>query len=275
MLVIADSINRDNMQLYGYGRATTPRLLDMQRRHPEEMLVLRHAWSADASTLPSLNNLFGFGEPDAAQAQHLIAMARTAGYKVWWMSNHDDIAVEQQHARLANVVDMVNRTSAAPAPRWTANCWTAFRKRWQTPPSASSSSCTCWGPPALPPALPKGENPSTMKWTAWRRKWSPSSDQPWCAAIGKEYDGAAVPRLRGGGIPARDAAGRKGAERRAWVYPVGPWPEVGHGENRAGHSPGTERATAFPPSSGPTTAARPRLPMWRSAPSAPTGRGGR
>ena len=33
--------------------------------------------------------------------------------------------------------------------------------------------------------FPKGENPSTMKWTASRRKWSPSSDRPWCAAIGK------------------------------------------------------------------------------------------
>ena len=135
--------------------ATTPRLLDMQRRHPEEMLVLRHAWSADASTLPSLNNLFGFGEPDAAQAQHLIAMARTAGYKVWWMSNHDDIAVEQQHARLANVVDMVNRTPAAPAPRWTANCWTAFRKRWQTRRAQVHHRAPAGRPPALPPALPQ------------------------------------------------------------------------------------------------------------------------
>ena len=38
------------------------------------------------------------------EPQHVLALARAAGYKVWWMSNHDDLVIEQQHARLADVV---------------------------------------------------------------------------------------------------------------------------------------------------------------------------
>ncbi|MFZ4286039.1 hypothetical protein [Variovorax sp. HJSM1_2] len=33
-----------------------------------------------------------------------------AGDKTWWISNHDDLAIEHQHGRMADVIDMVNRT---------------------------------------------------------------------------------------------------------------------------------------------------------------------
>lgn len=113
VLVITDSINRDNMALYGYGRPTTPRLLAHKAQAGEQMAVLQNAWSVDASTLPALRNMFHFGLPQGENNEnppHLLALARAAGYKVWWISNHDDLAIEQQHARFANVVDMVNRT---------------------------------------------------------------------------------------------------------------------------------------------------------------------
>ncbi|AMM24366.1 sulfatase-like hydrolase/transferase [Variovorax sp. PAMC 28711] len=110
VLVITYSINRDNMALYGYRRATTPRLLSHKAQLEDQMLVMRNAWSVDASTLPSLRNMFNFGLPQDQQPQHVLALARAAGYKIWWMSNHDDVAIEQQHARLADVVDIVNRT---------------------------------------------------------------------------------------------------------------------------------------------------------------------
>lgn len=109
VLVIADSINRDNMSIYGYKRATTPHLASQLRGLDGEMLMLRNAWSVDASTLPALGNIFGFGQPDAQDAQHLLAVARAAGYKVWWISNHDDLGIEQQHARVADIQDFANR----------------------------------------------------------------------------------------------------------------------------------------------------------------------
>jgi len=41
VLVLTDSINRDNMSLYGYARATTPRLLDQKAQLQDDLLVLR------------------------------------------------------------------------------------------------------------------------------------------------------------------------------------------------------------------------------------------
>jgi heptose-I-phosphate ethanolaminephosphotransferase len=35
-------------------------------------------------------------------------LAKEAGYKTWWISNHDDIAITQKHAAMADVVSMEN-----------------------------------------------------------------------------------------------------------------------------------------------------------------------
>ncbi len=114
VLVIGDSVNRDNMSLYGYARNTTPQLQAMQRDAGNQMLVLRNAWSVEASTIPALHRMFNFdasaGSSRPHPQQHLLAMAREAGYKIWWVSNHDDLAIEQQHAQLADQVQLINRT---------------------------------------------------------------------------------------------------------------------------------------------------------------------
>lgn len=113
VLVLTDSVNRDNMSLYGYARPTTPQLATLQREERERMLTLRHAWSVEPGTVASLSGLFSFGMRDADdpvdRTHHVLALARAAGYRVWWMSNHDDTAIEQQHARLADSLEMINR----------------------------------------------------------------------------------------------------------------------------------------------------------------------
>jgi heptose-I-phosphate ethanolaminephosphotransferase len=110
VLVIGESINRDNMSLYGYARATTPALDRLKQELGDSMLVFRNAWSVEASTLPSLNQMFtlDIGNDDG-EDPHILAVARAAGYRTWWISNHDDIAIDQLHARLADVVENVNR----------------------------------------------------------------------------------------------------------------------------------------------------------------------
>lgn len=111
VLVIGESVNRDNMSLYGYVRATTPELDRMQRDEGESMLVFRDAWSVEASTLPSLHRLFELDKDDhGGEDPHLLALARSAGYRVWWISNHDDVGIEQEHARLAQETVFVNRS---------------------------------------------------------------------------------------------------------------------------------------------------------------------
>jgi heptose-I-phosphate ethanolaminephosphotransferase len=111
VLVLGESINRDNMSLYGYSRATTPTLDRRKQELGDSMLVFRNAWSVEASTLPSLNQLFALDDRnDDGEDPHILALARAAGYRTWWISNHDDMAIDQLHARLADVVENVNRS---------------------------------------------------------------------------------------------------------------------------------------------------------------------
>ncbi len=108
VLVISDSINRHHLSLYGYARPTTPKLAARQAQESHSFKVFRHPWSADASTVFALNNFFHFGEPANPQRDHLLALAGAAGYKTWWISNHDDLAVDLQHAQLADSRHMLN-----------------------------------------------------------------------------------------------------------------------------------------------------------------------
>jgi heptose-I-phosphate ethanolaminephosphotransferase len=65
VLVISESINRDNLGMYGYARATTP---GMSRQHDAlggNFLVMRNAWSVDATTVPGVRNILNVGGRDA------------------------------------------------------------------------------------------------------------------------------------------------------------------------------------------------------------------
>lgn len=115
VLVISESINRNHLSLYGYARDTTPRLRTRWQQEPSKLGVFRHAWSVDASTVPALRNFFYFGRT-AADGQHLIALAASAGYRTWWISNHDDLAIDQEHALLADRVHMLNKTPGRSSP---------------------------------------------------------------------------------------------------------------------------------------------------------------
>lgn len=108
VLVISESINRGHLSLYGYPRDTTPELMLRQQSEAGRFGVFRHAWSADASTIAALRNFFYLGQPQNAD-QHLLALASRAGYQTWWISNHDDLAIDQEHARLADSVHMLNK----------------------------------------------------------------------------------------------------------------------------------------------------------------------
>jgi len=109
VLLISESINREHLSLYGYPRNTTPQLTQLQQTEARRLGVFRHAWSVDASTIAALRNFFYLGQPESSQ-QHLLALASAAGYQTWWISNHDDLAIDQEHAQLAHSIHMLNKT---------------------------------------------------------------------------------------------------------------------------------------------------------------------
>ena len=249
VLVITDSINRDNMGLYGYGRPTTPRLQAHKAQAGEQMAVLQNAWSVDASTLPALRNMFHFGLPESQNPPHLLALARAAGYKVWWISNHDDLAIEQQHARFADVVDMVNRTPGRASASLDGEILDCVQEALQDASTDRKLIVVhlMGAHPHYSLRFPENANPFDDNVDAVETGLVKDGRSAWVRRFRQEYDAAllyhdfVVSEL----LQQTRSAG-KPDEYRAWMYLSDHGQEVGHGSDRAGHSPSTASGYRIP-----------------------------
>lgn len=85
--VIGESLNRENMSLYGYARKTTP-LLDALR---PELLVFRDVISSDPATMASLMKMLTPADLDDpttwSKKPDIVKQAKAAGFKTFWLSN--------------------------------------------------------------------------------------------------------------------------------------------------------------------------------------------
>lgn len=256
MLVVGESINRDNLGLYGYPRDTTPRLAADRERLGQHFAVLRHAWSADASTLPALHNLFRFGQGERSDAPHLIALARAAGYKVWWIGNQDDMALEALHAGLSDEVEMVNRRPGRAGDTLDGELIDEVGRALADPSPRKLLVVHLMGAhPHYALRRPPGANPFKDADDAVDRQLRAAGRSAWTREARNDYDAA----LRYHDTVLSDllAALREAAPaggRAAWMYLSDHGQEVGHELDRAGHSA--------------TTAAGYRIPalIWRSEP---------
>lgn len=248
MLVLGESINRDNMSLYGYPRATTPRLLADKAQFGDALTVLRHAWSVEASTLPALDKLFRFGHATPGEPPHLLALARAAGYKVWWIGNQDDMAVEHRHARLADEVEMVNRRPGRASDALDGELLDDVQRALHDPAPRKLVVVHLMGAhPHYRLRFPDGANPfedaedevERVMRRAGRSAWTREARQDYDAAM-LYHDGvlsALLGQLRG-------SVGDEG--RGAWMYLSDHGQEVGHEVDRAGHSAATAAGYRIP-----------------------------
>ena len=256
VLVITDSVNRDNMSLYGYDRDTTPRLRAQKQLLGDSMVVVRHAWSVDASTIPALRNLFSFGEPDESDSQHLIALAKAAGYKVWWMSNHDDLAIEQQHARLADEVEIINRTPGRAGASLDGELLDCLQEVLEDATERKFIVVhLLGGHPHYSLRYPPGQNPFDDEADSVEAQLLRQGRSSLARRFRHEYDAA---MLYHDFVVAETLhltrTALKGPGFRAWMYLSDHGQDVGHDDDTVGHSP--------------HTAAGYRIPtvMWRSGP---------
>lgn len=103
-LVIGESTNRWNWQLYGYARDTTPAL----QARADDLLVFRDVISAAPSTVSALRYMLTprtLSRPQGDEAEPSVLMlARAAGYKVFWISNQHDLYIRTRFAEEADVL---------------------------------------------------------------------------------------------------------------------------------------------------------------------------
>lgn len=111
VVVITESINRDNLSLYGYARDTTPYMRSVYEK--ENLFFSRYSWSVEASTVPALASVLRPSSQciDSSCAdQDVLALAKLAGYKTFWISNHDDLFIKARHGDMADQKIYINNS---------------------------------------------------------------------------------------------------------------------------------------------------------------------
>lgn len=95
VLVLGESENRDHMQVYGYGRETTPYMNSLI--DDKNSIFFEKPFSSFPQTVPALtyalsgkNQYNGLSLTDSFS---LIDIARKAGFDVWWISNQRKFGV--------------------------------------------------------------------------------------------------------------------------------------------------------------------------------------
>lgn len=252
VLMLTDSVNRDNMSLYGYPRATTPELDALRKEEKGRLLAIRHAWSAESGTVASLSGLFSFGEREvgepAGSSQHILALARAAGYRVWWMSNHDDLAIEQQHARLADEVEMINRAPGRSTVSLDGELLDCLEEALTDPAPRKLIVVHLLGAhPHYALRAPQHFKPFADVDDAVEQRLQRDGQPLWIRSARRAYDTAIAYhdtvvaqslRLTRQHTPA--------SGRAAWMFLSDHGQEVGHEVARAGHSPGTRAGYRVP-----------------------------
>ena len=248
VLVITDSVNRDNLALYGYPRATTPALTAALADADGRLGVFRHAWSLDAATIPALRRLFYFGAPDTADPQHLLALARAAGYRITWIGNHADLAVEQEHAQLADTVRMLNQTPGRSTSQPDGVILDSLRTALAEPGKRKLIVLHLLGAhPHYRLRYPEGTprfGDDANNGDAVERELR-AADRPfWLRALRNDYDTAL--RYHDGIVAETLRLTRAASPDAVWLYLSDHGQEVGHSRNQAGHSPNTAAGYRIP-----------------------------
>lgn len=263
LLIIGESINRDNMSLYGYGRATTPGLQQEKVSEGNRLAVLRHAWSSEATTLPSLTGMFGFGSATGT-GEHALALARAAGYKVWWVSNHDDLAIEQLHARFADSVEFINHAPGRTGTSLDGELIDDVQEAIADPSPRKLIVVHLLGAhPHYTARFPANANPFDDRIDEVEQGMQSAGRSILVRHFRNEYDAAVLyhDKVVDTLLDAAQAPTRRG-EARAFMYLSDHGQEVGHVSDRAGHSPSTASGYRIPAmiwrDDGPTAAAESR-----------------
>ncbi len=107
VLVIDESLTALNMQVCGYPRPTTP---EMAKR-AGSLAVFCRAYSPYPSTVDSVKAMLTNGVPGQVPVAGLLERAGAAGFKVFWLSNQDDLLLSALFAEGADVSVLNNKRS--------------------------------------------------------------------------------------------------------------------------------------------------------------------
>lgn len=114
ILVFGESLNKSNMQIYGYKRETTPKLEALS--HEDNMCVFTDVLSGAASTQPAIERILStktITNPNIREAD-VMMLAKSVGYKTYWITNQKDYYL---YANFVSQADYVKQTNLSATGR--------------------------------------------------------------------------------------------------------------------------------------------------------------
>lgn len=137
VLVLGESTNRQRMSLYGYHRKTTPKL-DALR---QELSVFDNVVTPRPYTIEALTQALTFADQEHPELYltkpSLMNMMRQAGYKSYWITNHQTIT--KRNTMLANFSKQtdeqfyMNNSRAQNSREYDANVFAPFEEVLRDP----------------------------------------------------------------------------------------------------------------------------------------------
>ncbi|WP_373350320.1 phosphoethanolamine transferase [Acinetobacter bereziniae] len=131
-VVLTDSITSFNFGLCGYPRNTTPEL----SKRSGQFKVFCRGYSPASSTIQSLRYLFNDGTRNAMDDQapeNIMGYAKAAGFKVYWISNQDDVYISSLFANYADEVVFINKQSGRSSRSLDENILPAYKAALDDP----------------------------------------------------------------------------------------------------------------------------------------------
>ncbi|MGH8446724.1 MAG: sulfatase-like hydrolase/transferase [Solimonas sp.] len=245
-LIIGESTNRWNWQLYGYPRATTPQLM----REAKDAIVFRDVISGASGTVASFRLMLTPAEIDKPvddEAEPSVVMlAKAAGYKTFWISNQHDRYINPRFAAEADVVKLVNVGGARGDRKLDEGVLPAWNEALHDPAPLKLIVVHLLGahPHYEMRSPPEYKHFSHMD-DAIIEKMKRDERSPWVRLQRNNYDNA---MLYQDAVIASLLHGFKadvGAQHGAFLYTSDHAQEVGHTRNFAGHAM-TEAGVAVP-----------------------------
>ena len=260
VLVLGESTCRDNWSLYGYARATTPRLIEESQTDPR-LAVVRLAWSVDATTVSAFNSMLTFPvtaadiaarrrntPADGMEAGSLLAFFAAAGWRIEWISNQDDRAVNGRFAGWADAPAFLNRMTGRTSVSLDGRVLPAFERALARPEPRKLIVVHLMGahphyalryPARLAPDW-GGDSVKDHLRTLGRSPWVVISRDQYDAAM--RYQDEVIAKLLD---LTRRRADDSGVETE-WIYLSDHGQETGETINRAGHSAATPAGYRVP-----------------------------
>lgn len=247
VLVLSESLTSLNLGVCGYPRNTTPEL----SKKVSQLKVFCNAFSPAPSTINALRVLLTespASEHDKYSPESLLAYARAAGYKIYWLSNQDDSYLSSLFGSYADIAIYKNTRSGRSSSSLDENLMPIYQQALADPEPKKFIILHMIGThPNYQERYPIAFNKfSSDSNDAVEIQLKNNNIDPWVRSMRNHYDNAVLYQDSLLSQFLDDLMAQTTTTFRSFTVVSDHGNEVGHEIDYAGHSPNTKAGYQVP-----------------------------